>query len=390
MDANDKKVSIVVPVYNGEAYIKKCVESLLKQTYKPLEIILVNDGSEDGTAEVCAEYAGKFESVKFVNKKNEGVTLARLDGIKSSSGNYIAFVDADDWIDDKYIEQMMSELEDGDIILSGITKVVSDEDGHALEERNLLSAGVYKEDEEKRILFERMLCYDTPFRFGILPYACNKIYKKNRLISLMESVDKSIYDGEDVAIIFPYLLNSEKIVLSDYCGYNYLIHKGSVCAQKRDDAYGNASRLYLWLYEAFSGTKYVEIMLPQLRDYFLRMVWKRDPSTYIQANDYAFPFHRVQNKSKILIYGVGDVGKAYYTQVKQTNYCEVVACADKNVEYSEGIECRIIKPEAIVEMDFDYVIIAIRSKYINDVVFKYLLNMGVSADKIITCDVEDD
>lgn len=389
MDVNDKKVSIVVPVYNGEFYIKKCVDSLLEQTYYPLEIILVNDGSEDGTAEICSEYTDKYENIRLINKQNEGVTLARLDGVKRASGQYIAFVDADDWIDDNYIEQMMSELGDGDIILAGITKVFSDEEGHVLEERNILSAGIYQEDEEKTILFERMLCYDTPFGFGILPYACNKIYKKNRLISLMESVDKSIYDGEDVAIIFPYLLNSEKIVLSDYCGYNYLIHKGSVCTQKRDDAYCNASRLYLWLYEAFFGAKYAEIMLPQLRDYFLRMIWKRDPSTYIQANDYAFPFCRVQNKSKIIIYGVGDVGKAYYTQVKQTDYCEVVACADKNVECSEGIDCRIIKPEAILEIDFDYVIIAIRSKYINDVVFKYLLNMGVGADKIITCDVED-
>lgn len=383
MKFEDKKVTVVVPIYNGENCIDKCVSSLLKQTYSHVEIILVNDGSDDQTPIKCLEYQKKYKNIRYIDKKNEGTAIARLEGVKKASADYISFVDADDWVEEDYITRMMDEMGDADIIAAGISKIYADEDYRVFEEKNNVLPGIYSGNDELRKLFCKMLCYAIPFKLGILPYACNKIYKKEQLVPLMLAVDKRIYDGEDVAILFPYLIQCKKIVVSDYCGYQYMIHKGSICTQKRDDAYCNASWLYTWLYDFFSKTKYKKIMLPQLRDYFLTMVWKRDPLNYIQSNQFVFPFKRVEKGSKIILYGAGNVGKAYYMQIKQSGYCEIVAWVDKNIDYVEGIDCCILRPHKVVNKNCDYIIIAIESQYVCNKVYEDYIKLGISADKII-------
>ena len=103
------KISIIVPVYNGEKYIKKCIDSLIKQTYENIEIIVINDGSTDNTKAICESYSDKRLIV--VNNSNHGVSYSRNDGIKRSNGDYITFVDADDWIEDNCIEKNVRILE---------------------------------------------------------------------------------------------------------------------------------------------------------------------------------------------------------------------------------------------------------------------------------------
>lgn len=385
MDAK-RTVSVIVPVYNAEAFLSKCIESLVGQTYPELEIIIVNDGSTDHSLKICEDYANKYCFIKIINKRNEGVSLARLAGVRMAAGQYISFVDADDWIERNYIERMMDELHDSDIILAGISRILVSENNRIVKEKNNMAAGIYKSEEELQLLFGKMLCYDVPFKPGVLPYACNKIYKKEMLIPWLEKIDKRINDGEDVAVIFPYLIHSKKIVLSDYCGYQYRIHQNSVCNKKREDAYRNASCLYLWLYDIFSASKHAGILLPQLRAYYLRMIWKRDPGIYMETNEFVFPFNKINKNSKIIIYGAGDVGRTYYIQAEQSGYCTVVAWADKNLEHPEGLDYALIKPEEIQREEFDYVIVSIRSEYICNQVHNYLVEMGIGQDKIILCD----
>ena len=103
-------ISIIVPVYNAEKFLKRCVESIIAQSYKNIEIILVNDGSEDKSRELCDEFARKDCRIKVVHKKNEGVSSARNEGINQSKGKYISFVDADDWIERDFLFEMYNKL----------------------------------------------------------------------------------------------------------------------------------------------------------------------------------------------------------------------------------------------------------------------------------------
>lgn len=385
MNAKRSMVSVIVPVFNGEKYIKKCLNSIFRQTYSRMEVIIVNDGSTDETLKICERFKYRNDAFRIISKQNGGASSARLEGVKYAIGEYIAFVDADDWIKKDYIKRMMDELGDADIVLAGVNKVFEEENCRIHQEWNGIKAGTYLEQEELVQIYEKMLCYSVPFKFGVLPYSCNKIYRKELLTPLMLELDKKIYDGEDVAFIFPYILKSKKIVVSDYCGYNYLVHKGSVCNQKRSDAYSNDSLLYVWLYDKFMESDYSNVLIPQLDRYFLKMVWKNSPGRYLEANGFIFPYTRIKKNSNVIIYGAGDVGQAYFIQAMQSGYCEIVACADKNVDSSDIITCRFIKPEMIADISFDHVIIAISSEYISCQIFEYLIKCGIPKEKIVLC-----
>lgn len=109
-----EKISIIVPIYNVQSYLKKCIESLIQQTYENIEIILVNDGSTDNSGKICDYYALKDNRIKVVHQKNGGVSYARNTGLAYSTGDYIAFVDPDDWIDKNMYEKMLEVLNEND------------------------------------------------------------------------------------------------------------------------------------------------------------------------------------------------------------------------------------------------------------------------------------
>ena len=106
----DILVSVIVPVFNVEKFLSKCIDSIIHQTYKKLEIILVDDGSKDNSGQICDEYASKDERIKVIHKDNEGVAQARITGFENCSGSYISFVDGDDYISASYIEKLIGPV----------------------------------------------------------------------------------------------------------------------------------------------------------------------------------------------------------------------------------------------------------------------------------------
>ena len=121
------KISVIVPVYKAESYLDRCVESIVNQTYKNLEIILVDDGSPDNSPKMCDDWAKKDERIKVIHKKNGGVSSARNAGINEATGEFVQFVDSDDYIDLSFCEQLVTPFEGGvDLVVSGFT-ITNDE-----------------------------------------------------------------------------------------------------------------------------------------------------------------------------------------------------------------------------------------------------------------------
>ena len=110
------KVSVIVTVYNTEKYVEECIISLINQTYKNIEVILIDGGSTDKTPEICHEYEKEYENIRVVHKENEGVSAARNRGIEEATGDYILFVDGDDWIDFDCVEKMYDVAEKNQIV----------------------------------------------------------------------------------------------------------------------------------------------------------------------------------------------------------------------------------------------------------------------------------
>ena len=377
----DELLSVIIPAYNAGIYLSKCLESILTQTYRNLEIILINDGSTDETPKICDEYKERDKRIRVIHQVNIGLLASREKGVSLAQGERIAFVDSDDWIEPNYFEVLLKEMRGADIVSAGTIKKFVDEAGREAEEKNLLSAGVYETDAQREALYNKMLCANPPFEFGVLPYMWNKIFKKKMLCPLLKEVDKRIFDGEDVSIVYAYFLQAKKIVLSNYCGYHYVIHNKSMSNKKRRVDYFNEACLYEWLYKQFAASPYEDFLIPQLNRYMLMMLWKREPSMYIEANKFVFPYQRIPYGSKIIIYGAGDLGNAYLVQLQQNGYCDIIAVADQ--KYKNSTNPIEIVPDAIIGLQFDYIVVSVVNKMVADSIRNYLMNLGVEESKIV-------
>ena len=169
------KLSVIVPVYNTEKYLRQCVDSILGQTLSELEIILVNDGSKDNSGVICDEYAAKYDQVTVIHKENGGVSSARRAGVAAAKGEYVAFVDSDDWIDpDMYAQMLASAREhDADAVLCDI---LFELDKGIIVRENDAPAGVYCGSDLEKI-YETMLFRYEQERPGTLPSLCSKIFR---------------------------------------------------------------------------------------------------------------------------------------------------------------------------------------------------------------------
>ena len=124
---NDCLVSVIVPIYNVEKYLNKCIESIINQTYKNLEIILIDDGSTDKSGKICDRFAKKDNRIKVIHQKNAGVSSARNTGIDSADGLWIAFIDSDDWVEENYIKNLIENTsKDVDVVQCGYYRIVEE------------------------------------------------------------------------------------------------------------------------------------------------------------------------------------------------------------------------------------------------------------------------
>lgn len=372
-------ISIIVPIYNADKYLEKCLDSIMNQTYNNFEVILVNDGSTDNSGEICERYASIDKRAKVIHKKeNQGLISARIDGIQNAVSEYIGFVDADDWIDEDFFEILAMNMEqnDADIVISGCTK---EQGGYSVGVKNNVTTGVYFGKSLLNI-YPKILHYDGFYNFGILPYLWNKLYRRQLLYTCYKDIDTYISDGEDVAVVFPYLLRAQKVVVTNESKYHYRLHPQSMTAKKNKDFYENVSRLYLHLKKEFQKTDYYEMMLPQLDQYMRMMIWQGNPESFIDAEKHLFPFDRIPRGAKIILYGAGRVGKTYHHQICLSGYCKIVAWVDKGKEADN----QDIKGVGVISSEvFDYIVIAVENKKTQKDIYKELEKIGIKCEKIV-------
>ena len=211
---NNCKVSIVVPVYNAEKYLKKCVDSLLSQDYKNIEIILVDDGSKDSSPKMCDEYKKKNNRVKVIHKKNSGVSAARNSGIDIVTGDYVTFVDADDYVSKEYISYLVNNAieEDAEISLTTYPYKVTN---------NKVSNPENKE-ENKRVLTgkdaAKMMLY-----YKIVISSWSKMFSADFINKNNIRFEEHLSYGEGFDFVIHSMINAEKVVISDKKIYYYRV-----------------------------------------------------------------------------------------------------------------------------------------------------------------------
>ena len=188
----NEKISIVVPVYNAEKTIVRCVESLRQQIYPYIEIILVNDGSKDKSLELCQQLKEKDNRIIIINKQNGGVSSARNTGIKSASGKYIMFCDSDDWVMEDYCSYMIEHVEDRHLVMCGFEEI-SDE--------QVKFVGKENTDKVEKILKKDFLKY----REQGIGSPWNKLFELKIINEYNLTFPEDICLGEDLVFVMKYL-----------------------------------------------------------------------------------------------------------------------------------------------------------------------------------------
>lgn len=218
----EKLISIIIPAYNVETWIEKCIDTVRSQTYRNLEIIIIDDGSKDGTGSLCEGLADQDERITLLHQENKGVSEARNQGIKHSNGEYVCFVDADDYISADYVKMLYNSILETDAQMSVCGYV---EENEKRMERRVLkgNSGVQKSEAILESLF---------FHDEIGHSLWNKMLD-NRLIkeeSLLFAPDFLV--GEDMLFLIQYLKRIERVAIIDGIGYHYLLREQSAMQKK--------------------------------------------------------------------------------------------------------------------------------------------------------------
>lgn len=208
-----KKLSVIVPVYNVEHYLRRCIDSIINQTYKNLEIILVDDGSQDHCGHICDEYAKRDSRIKVIHQKNGGLSAARNTGMDIATGDYIAFVDSDDYISLNMYQNMIHILEDKDldIVCCGNYRVI----GNTVYGNE--GSGVLKIFDRNEIVYKSLLDYKVA--------AWNKVYKYDVTKDVRFPVGRKF---EDTATSYLFFSKSKKVGVIDRPYYYYFKNISSI------------------------------------------------------------------------------------------------------------------------------------------------------------------
>lgn len=225
-------LSVIVPVYNAERYLEKCIESICQQTYRDLDIILIDDGSQDQSGAICDQFEAIDGRIRVFHKENGGVSSARNMGLDTAQGEYIMFIDSDDWIEKKFCESLITRIEDTDLLVCGYTvvnKIGKTEFGYREE---ILD---FPQDVIKK--------FDLLFPNNFFNSPVSKIYRKGILKN--QKFDSAVALGEDFLFNLEYLSKCKKIKTSSEVGYIYnCVNEGSATKKLREDDIEQIDFLY--------------------------------------------------------------------------------------------------------------------------------------------------
>lgn len=380
------KIGVIVTVFNLEQYIEKCIRSILQQTYKEIELVIVDDGSTDASGVFCDKFADEDSRVKVIHQKNQGPILARLHGVEQITTEYVTFVDGDDWLDENLYQDIISSgiLGKADMISFGILRYRGDNDFYRCP--CIYKAGIYQRESIEKEMIPNLFWDLEKCTYGLDPSLCSKIFRKEALQKqLKHTSDLDIHYGEDIAVLYPIVLECNSIAVMDKCYYYHRQRKGGAVAPYYQDVqyFEKLYRLYHYLYQAFSSCQYSEVLVKQLDYFYIYSVrlGKMKYGDLAFEERYSFPYDKIEKGCRLILYGAGQVGQTFYRQMEKTKFCKVVCWVDQNYQLYNKSEIQSV--ESINKVDYDYILIAVYGKESAVIIKDNLIKMGVDSSKIV-------
>lgn len=384
MNKDKHSISVIVAVYNAELYLSKCIDSILASDYKVREIILIDDGSTDDSGCICDKYALLYPQIIVVHQDNKGQMAAQIHGINIASGDYVSFIDSDDWIEKEYFSQLACGLEQGvDAVFTNIFCL--DYEDKVENRLSSLQKGVYKTEDIYNHIIPTLVQNEITARPCVFAYLPGKLFKLDKLKKTIVNLDDRIRLGQDGAVVFPHVFACNSISIVECNGYHYIQRTGSVSHDKKLYSYDELQWLEQYLIDQARNYSVNEEVLWQIKIYI------RDLLIVAIRNNYDIemgrilcvpPYEIIEKDSKIVVYGAGLAGKSFVRQILHTKYAHVTGWVDRDIrgEYC-GIE--ITSPEKLSAIDFDYILIAITDNRTVQSIISYLEKIGVSKERVL-------
>lgn len=400
MQNTDPIVSVIVPIYNVEHYLQRCIDSIREQTYKQLEIILVDDGSPDDCGRIC-DYNTKLDvRIVAIHKENGGLSSARNAGLDIAKGEYVAFVDGDDTIHPKFIEALTELCTYYECDIAQCDYLTVAEGFSKLPLNTLQSIKIYN---GRQALYEQC-CTKNAAQYTI---ACNKVYRKELFQNIRYPLGKI---HEDEFTTYLLLWKAERIAITNQYMYYYLQRVASIMgttfsAKRLDALEAFQERLEFLkdrdLWEEYEGT--LRTIIRFVANNYMLLRGKGKASEVLctillhekeTAENLLFELTLKKTQllrkricfrqSKIVLYGAGHWGNLCYQWIKKNQWGTVVGWVDNLWNQIKEVYYPIKPINDLMNISFDYVLIAIQDRQIQEEVAENLMSWGIPEEKIIT------
>lgn len=367
---SDPKLTVIIPVYNTEKYLKQCLDSVLAQSFQDMEIICIDDGSTDGSSSILTEYAGRDFRVRLIHKENGGLVSVRKLGVAEAKGKYIGFVDSDDWIDPTMYESLYQEANKygADMVSSNYWQ----EGAYSNISRDAVTPGIY-DDEGMVYLRDHAILDLKNHDKGLSGSLCTKIFRTSLLRKVIPQIPDEVTVSEDKLTTITFLLECKKVIVLDEAYYHYRINQNSMFHAEDTDYLLNYHRVYKYFRELYNNKNFTDNMRRQSELYVVQFLIK-GINTQL-----GFSFRNLMwidpewlstagLGRRIALYKEGDLGRTYEKHILNSKDKVFCGYIDTNNEYDLD--------------DFDSVVIAVKNEEIAGQAKKDLMNIGIPEDHI--------
>lgn len=375
-------ISVIVPIYRVEQYLEQCIQSIRNQTHKNLEIILVDDGSDDRCPQICDYFASVDNRIKVIHKENGGPDSARKAGMLEATGKYVGYVDGDDWINQEMYESLLrfAYTYNVDIVESGI---IDSWEKSEKKRTAYLPEGCYKGKEFVDKVESKLLYAGEFFAHGVAPYLWSKLFIREKIMKyqMLGGITNEILD--DIMVVLPCVAESKNIYISYECYYHYRVRENSLKRKHRPEEV-NLLKCYSSFYARFKGTKLCSKDDKQIKYYIMYRLLQKTPCMFddLSKEEFLVAFGGIGSKNRIVLYGAGAAGIHLENYLRGIEMIDIVCWADCNFEQLQPA-LDVCDPKEIMEHEYDYVVISILRESAVKSAKKDLVELGVPEETIL-------
>lgn len=384
MESDEKLISIIVPVYNTKTYLKECIDSILNQKYKNIQVIIVDDGSTDGCREICDEYAKIDSRVDVLHTVNGGSVRARKEGLRIARGSYTGFVDSDDYIEIDMFYQLVEVMENtgADFVHSGYNEILNYSQIECINFDNELF--VLNEESQNRFFIKRFLLNIKDGK--TISYSIwSKLFRTELIKKCFNKVSDKQMFGEDAICLFHCIFESKRIAFAPIARYNYRIREESLSHLENEELFNRQVMLCGEILKVLEDYDCLRALKNDINNFLISSLFaikKTDKHRPFKLTQFYLDDIEMFRGKSVVIYGAGNVGEDLCEQL-MIEKIDVRCIVDANPRRKQINGVEIETPSHLSFNLYDFVLIAVLNKTVADEIREQLAGMGIVKDSII-------